>query len=93
MVKGYCNSNYYYSTAWYHEWLAGWLCSATLEGARELTGWWVVARHILHYWLQVCQYRGPPILSGVHIHVVSYVMRLLKTKWVQEHSARKRGIG
>ncbi len=31
--------------------------------------------------------------ADVHIHAVSYVMRLLKTKWAQEHSARKRGIG
>jgi hypothetical protein len=32
--------------------------------------------------------------DDLHIHAVSYVMRLLKTKWAQsEHSARKRGIG
>ena len=31
--------------------------------------------------------------ADLHIHAVSYVMRLLKTKWAQEHSARKRGIG
>jgi hypothetical protein len=27
------------------------------------------------------------------VHAINYVMRLLKTKWAQEHSARKRGIG
>ena len=31
--------------------------------------------------------------ADLHIHAVSYVMRLLRTKWAQEHSARKRGIG
>jgi hypothetical protein len=31
--------------------------------------------------------------TDLHIHAVNYVMRLLKTKWAQEHSARKRGIG
>ncbi len=35
--------------------------------------------------------------ADLHIHAVSYDMRLLKTKWAQEHSARhsggERGIG
>ncbi len=30
--------------------------------------------------------------TDLHIHAVSYVMRLLKTKWAQEHNARNRGM-
>jgi ribonuclease HI len=31
--------------------------------------------------------------ADLHRHAVTYVMRLLKTKWAQEHGAQRRGIG
>jgi ribonuclease HI len=31
--------------------------------------------------------------ADLHAHAVTYVMRLLKTKWAQEHGAQKRGVG
>ena len=41
-----------------------------------------------------CAYMHIQCVSYMYvIHAVSYVMRLLKTKWAHEHSARKRSIG
>jgi hypothetical protein len=40
-----------------------------------------------------CKTASQRCCADLHIHAVSYVMRLLKTKWAQDHSARKRGIG
>jgi hypothetical protein len=31
--------------------------------------------------------------ADLHKHAVAYVMRLLKTKWAQEHAKQKRGVG
>jgi hypothetical protein len=31
--------------------------------------------------------------ADLHKHAVTYVMRLLKTKWAQEHARQKRGVG
>ena len=31
--------------------------------------------------------------NELHKHAVTYVGKLLKTKWAQEHAARKRGMG
>ena len=36
---------------------------------------------------------GQRCCTELHTHAVNYVMRLLKTKWAQEHSVQKRGIG